>query len=240
MVEGITFGKVYDRSHDGDFHVTQPQQIADIYNRKRSHFTEGIVYPLLRFEHFNQALFPRIRNLIRSNQPNHPWLALNDEQLLVKAGLWKQDFQTGQEGYTLAAVLLLGQDEVIQQVLPHYKIDALLRRQNLDRYDDRLYIQTNLIDAYDQLMDFVAKHLPDTFYLEGDQRISLRAKIFREVVANLIVHREYTNAHPSLFVIGPNEVRIENANNPMAKAPLIHPTLRPSKRTRPLPNSLSS
>jgi len=64
----------------------------------------------------------------------------------------------------------LGTDEVIQQVLPHYKIDALVRRENTSRYDDRLYIQTNLIDAYDQLLSFVAKHLPDKFYIEGEPK----------------------------------------------------------------------
>lgn len=167
-----TANKIYDRSNDGDFVLTEAHQIAEIYNRKRTHYTEGIVYPALRFSDFNPALFPKTRNLIRSNQVNHPWLLLDDEQLLKTAGLWRRDFQSGQEGYTLAAALLLGRDEVIQQILPHYKIDAILRRENLDRYDDRDYIQTNLIDAYDRLMSFVAKHLPDKFYLEGDQRIA--------------------------------------------------------------------
>lgn len=96
--------------------------------------------------------------------------------------------------------------------MPHYKIDALVRIKDLLRYDDRLYIQTNLIDAYEHLMDFVAKHLPDKFFLIGDQRISLRTHIFREIVANLIVHREYTNAHPCMFVIKNGMVEIENAN----------------------------
>jgi predicted HTH transcriptional regulator len=56
---------------------------------------------------------------------------------------------------TLAAALLFGKDEVMQQIIPHYKIDALLRVDNVERYDDRLYIQSNLIDAYEQLMSFV-------------------------------------------------------------------------------------
>jgi ATP-dependent DNA helicase RecG len=213
-------GNVYDRSNDGDFLVKQPQQIAEIYNRKRSHYTEGIIYPALRFEDFKVELFPTIRNLIRSNNSNHPWLALNDVSLLQMAGLWKRDFQSGEEGYTLAACLLLGKDEVIQQVLPHYKIDALVRKVNTARYDDREYIQTNLIEAYDQLMAFTAKHLPDKFYMEGDQRVSLRTKIFREVVANIIVHREYTNAHPATFIIYKDRVETENANNPHGTGPI--------------------
>lgn len=209
-----TAGVIFDRSSDGDFKITQPQQIAELYNRKRTHYTESIVYPALRFEDFKVTLFPKIRNLIRSNNADHPWLALDDKQLLEKAGLWKRDFQTGQEGYTLAAALLLGKDEVINQILPHYKIDALVRIADLNRYDDRLYIQTNLIEAYELLMDFVAKHLPDKFYLQGDQRVSLRTGIFREVAANLIVHREYVNAHPCTFVISSDKVETENANNP--------------------------
>jgi len=40
----------------------------------------------------------------------------------------------------------------------------LLRRENIDRYDDRDDIRTNLIESYDRLMAFVAKHLPDKFF----------------------------------------------------------------------------
>jgi ATP-dependent DNA helicase RecG len=207
-------GVVYDRSNDGDFRVTQPQQIAQLYNRKRSYYTEELIYPALRFEDFKPELFPIVRNLIRSNNSTHPWLTLTDVSLLQVASLWKRDQQTGQEGYTLAAALLFGKDWVIQQILPHYKIDALLRKVNTDRYDDREYIQTNLIEAYDQVMAFVAKHLPDKFFMEGDQRVSLRTKIFREIVANLIVHREYINAHPTTFIIYKDRVETENANNP--------------------------
>ncbi len=63
-------------------------------------------------------------------------------------------------------------------------------------------------------MNFVAKHLPDTFYLEGDQRISLREKIFREIIANMLIHREYTNAFPSSLIIYQDRVESKNANKP--------------------------
>jgi len=49
---------------------------------------------------------------------------------------------------------MFGKDESIQSAIPHYKIDALLRREDLDRYDDRENIRCNLIDAYDRLMNF--------------------------------------------------------------------------------------
>ncbi len=60
--------------------------------------------------------------------------------------------QTGKECLSLAAVLIFGNDVEIQRAVPAYKFDCLLRRQNVDRYDDRLTIRTNLIDAYDQMV----------------------------------------------------------------------------------------
>jgi ATP-dependent DNA helicase RecG len=139
---------------------------------------------------------------------------MTDEELLRSAGLYKHDHLTGKDGYTLAAVLLLGRDEAIQSVLPHHKTDAILRVENVDRYDDRDDIRTNLIESYDRLMAFVRKHLPDKFYQEGEQRISLRDRIFREVVGNLIIHREFANAFPAKFIIEKDKVSTENWNRP--------------------------
>jgi ATP-dependent DNA helicase RecG len=215
-----TVNTIYDRSNDGDFRVTHVHQIAELHNHKRNHYSEGIIYNALRFEDFKADLFVKVRNLIRSKKIDHPWLALDDHQMLEKAGLWQRDSHSGQEGYTLAAAMLFGKDEVIQRIVPHYKIDALVRIVNLNRYDDREYIQTNLIEAYEQVMAFVAKHLPDKFYTEGDQRVSLRSKIFSEIAANMIVHREYTNAFPCTFIIYNDRVEAVNANNPHGYGPI--------------------
>jgi ATP-dependent DNA helicase RecG len=61
-------------------------------------------------------------------------------------------------------------------------------------------------------MQFVSKHLNDNFYLEGDRRISLRDKIFREVVSNLLIHREFANPFPAKLVIEKDRVFAENSN----------------------------
>lgn len=209
-----TAGLIYDRSNDGDFIVTESQQIADLHNHKQNYYTEGIIYPEVAFSDFNPDLFIKARKLIRSRNSEHLWLSITDEQLLMKAGLYRNDYQSGKEGFTLAAILLFGKDDLIQQIIPQYKIDAILRRTDTLRYDDRLYIKTNLIDAYDELMGFIIKHLPDKFFIEGDQRKSLRLLIFREIIANLLVHREYTNALPATLLINNNQVSTVNANIP--------------------------
>lgn len=105
------------------------------------------------------------------------------------------DRVTGEQGFNLAAVMLLGYDDVILDIVPTYMTDALLRRINVDRYDDREIVQTNLIESYERLMEFGHKHLPDKFFLEDDQRKSLRNIITREMIANTLIHREYTSSY---------------------------------------------
>jgi ATP-dependent DNA helicase RecG len=73
---------------------------------------------------------------------------------------------------------------------------------------------TFLIDTYLQLNTFINRYLPDKFYLEGDQRIDLREKIFREVIGNIICHREYTDGTATELIIEEDAVRTLNPNNP--------------------------
>ena len=216
-----TNGKIYDRSSDGDFIVSANEQISRMYIRKSSYYSESIIYPYLKESHFVDGIVEKAMHLIRNNRPNHPWLALKRMDLYKAAGLYRTDIKSNAEGFTQAALLLFGKEEIIQSAIPHYKIDAVLRRENLNRYDDRENIRCNLIDAYDMLMNFVAKHLSDKFYLDGDRRISLREKIFREIIANLLMHREYSNALPSTFIIYKNKVVVKNANRARLHGVLI-------------------
>ena len=102
---------------------------------------------------------------------------------------------------TLAGLLLLGKEDVIMSVCPTYKTDAILRRVNLDRYDDRILVYKNLVESYDILMQFAQKHLSDKFFMEGTQTVSLRDKITREVISNILMHREFSSAYVSKFII---------------------------------------
>ncbi len=179
---------------------------------KQAFYYENTIFPFLTLNDFREDLFVRIRQIVKNNRPDHPWLEMDNETILKSFGLYKKDYQTGKEGYSLASVLLLGKDEVIQNIVPHHKTDAIRRVDNVDRYDDREDIRTNLIESYDKLMQFIRKHLPDNFYLENDQRISVRDKIFREVIANVLIHREFSNPYPAKLVIEKNIVTIENWN----------------------------
>ncbi len=210
-------GRIYSREFESDLDITKNQQrISDLYLRKRNFFTEALIYPHLKVSDLDDRLFEKAYTIIRNNKSDHPWLLVNKEQLLQEASLWRKDFQTGQEGLTLAAALIFGKDETIQSLLPAYKVEGMVRKENLDRYDDRINppLRTNLIDTYLDLKAFVNKYLPEKFFVEGDQRVDLRDKIFREVIGNAIVHREYTSALSTELIIHEHEVVITNPNKP--------------------------
>ena len=112
---------------------------------------------------------------------------MTEDEMLKSMRLYSIDCVTGESGFNLVAVMLLGKDDVTLDIIPAYITDALLRRVNVDRYDDREIVQTNLIRSYERLMEFGRKSLPVMVFLENDQHISLRMILTYEIIANLLI-----------------------------------------------------
>lgn len=205
---------VYDRSSDADIQVETDAQLSALYIRKQEYYSERKVYRYLKKEDLRLDLLPAIREMAQARRANHPWIDMDDDALLRSANLYLKNYETGEEGFTLAAALLLGKDEVIASIAPAYKTDAYVQRIDKDRYDDRIIVKTNLVEAYSALFEFTQKHLPDKFFLEGTQTVSLRDVIARELISNTLMHREYTNPLPAKLVIKEHEIRTENASRP--------------------------
>ena len=220
---------IYDRVDDADVKVTATAQIAQMYIRKQEIFTERKVYPYVEKTDLRLDMLPKLRVMAQnqSNVQGHPWNNMTDDELLKSARLYTIDRVTGKHGFNLAAVMLLGKDEVIMDIVPAYVTDALLRRINMDRYDDREIVQTNLIESYELLMEFARKHLPDKFFMEGDQRKSLRNIITREMIANTLIHREYTSPYQAKFVIEKDRMYVENANRASQDAVITPDNMEP-------------
>lgn len=208
-------GRIYDRNEDGDFDITDhTRQVANLYQRKQATYSENKIYPFAKLEDLRSDLIDKCRRLAGVWRDDHPWLGMDDMSLLKSAQLYQADPETGKSGITLAGILLLGNDQLILSAVPHHRTDLILRKVNVDRYDDRDLVRTNLIESYERIIAFVQKHLPDPFFLEGMERMSLRDAIFREVASNILIHREYTNAFPAKLIIERGQVRTENSNKP--------------------------
>jgi len=211
-------GKIFDRAEDGDMDISRNStMVAHIHQRKAADYSERRIFPYVSDTDFEfERLMPIVRRLAVSNRSNHPWGKMSDEGIVNSAGLYQRDPTTGKSGYNLAAVLLFGREELIKSCTPNYATDAILRKENIDRYDDRLVVAVNLIDAYDQLVEFIMKNSLDRFFLVNNQRVSVISWIARELVSNILAHREYTSAFAAKIVIESDCIVAENWSLPRA------------------------
>lgn len=108
--------------------------------------------------------------------------------------------------------MLFASQQLILSVLPCHKTDAIFRVVNVDRYDDRDVVLSNLIDSYDRLMEFGKKHLNDLFVLDGIISVSARDHILREIISNTLAHRDYSSRFPARIVITADAITVENSN----------------------------
>lgn len=215
-------GRVYDRNDEGDFDITDsPIQMENMYARKSGAFSENKLFPYATEDDLRMDLMPRVRRLIENKNAQHEWLKMTDHEIMISAGLYEKNLVTGEKGYNLAAIMLFGKDEVIRSCVSGYVTDAIYRVENVDRYDDRLQVNTNIIESYDRLMEFVAKHTSDKFCLINNVSTSIRDVIAREVVSNILVHRDFSSAYPAKLIIEKDWLRTENWCRPRRQGNIL-------------------
>lgn len=102
---------------------------------------------------------------------------------------------------TRAAILVLGADEYVRQVLPRMTLDLHWYRHTAREYSasirwaDRLTIEENLIKAWQTLVDFYFRHSERPFSIDA---ATLRREddppdyiAFREAAINLLIHQDF-------------------------------------------------
>ena len=221
-------GRVYDRNEEGDFDITDsPIQMENMYARKTRTFSENKLFPYATEDDLRMDLMPVVRRLIENKNAQHEWLKMTDREIMISAGLYEKNLVTGEKGFNLAAIMLFGKDEVIRSCVSGYVTDAIYRVENVDRYDDRLQVSTNLIESYDRLMEFIAKHTSDKFCLINNVSTSIRDVIAREVVSNILVHRDFSSAYPAKLIIETDWLRTENWCRPRRQGNILSDEFTP-------------
>ena len=206
-------GRIYDRNNESDIDITDNEGLVyKLYARKQESYFVNKVFPEWGLDVLRSELLEKARRMTRVRSNTHPWLSMDDEELLRSAGLILLDRESKKEGITLAAILLFGKDTAIMSALPQHKTDMIFRVHNLDRYDDRDVIVTNLLDSYDRMSEFAQKHLSDPFVLDGMQSVSARDTILREIISNSLAHRDYSSGYVAKIVIEKDRIFAENGN----------------------------
>lgn len=223
-------GVVYDRRGDADVRLTGEADKAAMAVRKQSYYTERRVYPWVGESDLDMSLLDMLRDEVRANDASHRWLRLNDDELLRDARLISRDPVSGERGFNLAAVMLLGREETILDLAPVYRTDCVLRRYDTERYDDRFTCTTNLMLAYDELVGWCERWLPDVFVLDGGRRVGARSVIVRELVSNTLIHREFVSPRIATVTIDREGIRTRNASRALWSGPVNLESLDPTPK----------
>ena len=220
--------RFYDRWGDADNDVSKHTYLVkNMFMRKEKESSENEVFPDVTLADMDEESFKIMRSHISIHNSNHPWLSMTNEEFL-KSLFWGKQRGTNREGYKLAAILLFGKEQTILNCCPWHRTDAIYRSMSYERflhplptdpdirYNDRDMICVNLIQSYIRLLNFVQRNMPDKFRLadNGIDRLDLRVMIFREIISNTLLHREYISSYSNKFLIFRDRVITENWTKP--------------------------
>ena len=72
-------------------------------NSKQETFSENKIYPYATLAHLREDLIAKARKVAGIQRKDHPWLSMDDQELLQSAQLYQTNLETGKSGVTLAS-----------------------------------------------------------------------------------------------------------------------------------------
>jgi ATP-dependent DNA helicase RecG len=192
------FGHTYKRHHEGDYCCTDAEvrrMLADADELPVDHR----ILTNFGLEDLDPPSLTQYRQRFRAAKGDHPWLGLDDRALLEKLQGWRRDRATGEEGLTLAGIIMFGRDQSIRDphAVPEYFVDY---REKLDpevRWTDRIYPdgrwEANLFQFFQRVWPRLASGLSTPFQLTQGVRQdeSPAHEALREAFVNALVHADY-------------------------------------------------
>ena len=203
-LKGTPQGNTYVRHAEGDYKCKN-DEIRRMYaeaNLSECPLDSRILEGYTIEDDIDRQSFEEYRKLFSTQHPTHPWAPLSDIEFLRKFGGYRKDRRTGEEGLTLAGILMFGKLSSITDVdcCPQYFPDY--REYNgsgeNERWSDRVYCdgtwEANLFQFYRRVYNKLAASLPKPFALKDGTRIedSPMHIALREAFVNCLIHCDYT------------------------------------------------
>ncbi|MBQ2017971.1 MAG: putative DNA binding domain-containing protein, partial [Alistipes sp.] len=194
----------FKRNHEGDYRcdtseVRRMFADADIEDNPRDYK----ILPEFTIERdIDKATLEQYRRMVATKRPDHPWLLLDDKNLLIKLKGYREDRREDIAGLTLAGLLMFGKADSITdayacpQYFPDYR--EYFSPDPNDRWTDRIYPdgtwEANLFQFYYRVYPKLAAVLPKPFALkDGVREDETPTHIaLREAFINALVHCDYS------------------------------------------------
>ncbi|MFW6145757.1 MAG: RNA-binding domain-containing protein [Planctomycetota bacterium] len=191
----------YRRNFDGDYRCSQ-QEVGRMLADRSEEPADSLILDGFRLDDLDEATVHQYRQRFSARTPDHPWLSEDLKGLLSKLGGWRRNRRTGQEGLTVAGLLMFGKVQAIRAVeaVPEYHVDYRERLSDdpLMRWTDRLTVdgtwEANLFQFYQRVIQRLSADLKLPFQLdEGLFRLgeTVVHEAIREALVNGLIHADY-------------------------------------------------
>ena len=174
------YNGTFKRGHEGDYKCTQKEVNRMFADADDSVPADSRILSGFTLDDLDKESLKQYRQLFSISKPEHPWLALEDVELLTKLGGYRVDRKNKVSGFTLAGLLMFGKTECINdnECAPNYFVDYRSindGEENDERWSDRIYPdgmwEANLFQFYRRTLPKLYALLPTPFKLSKDTRI---------------------------------------------------------------------
>lgn len=216
-LNGQPLGNTYRRLHEGDRRCdneTVKRMLAEQIEDER----DARILPGFGVADIDPESLRIYRQMLKDEKPAHPFLEQDDFNFLVSLRGWRKDRQTGEEGLTLAGLLMFGNWLAIQDALPNYLVDYQERPEAKAelRWVDRIVPDGtwtgNLFEFYRKVYRKLVADLKVPFSLKDGQRQDDTPVhvALREALVNTLVHADYSGRVSVLVVKRPDMFGFRN------------------------------
>ncbi|MEB5888929.1 RNA-binding domain-containing protein [Enterobacter roggenkampii] len=197
----------YIRQHGGDYRATE-ESLQRMWSEKGHESRDSQILIGFDLSDLDLTTLKTYRQMFQNRQPEHAFNTLDDVEFLRALSAWKKERLTGQEGVTVAGLLVFGKYQSIREQFSSYHLDyierpdASIERRYLDRVTLDGSWSGNLFDFYLKIIKKLTIDLKVRFQLEGDRRKEEDKvhEALREALVNTLAHADY-NGRASILIV---------------------------------------
>lgn len=208
FINGNPLVGTYKRNYEGDYRCSEAE-VRQMLRDAGEEPQDARLLPGFDLADLDQETLKAFRQRFSSREPDHPFLALDDKELLYRLGGWRSERSSSAEGLTLAGLLMFGRERSLLDALPHFHLDYQERRTKNpeERWTYRLTIdgrwEPNLFNFYFRVYPRLVDGLNVPFKLDreavrfGETHVH---EALREALVNTLIHADHQSSRAVTIV----------------------------------------